>query len=356
MSKPKFIISTTGTSVGTNIRRDIFSQDLTDETIKTIRNEIKGTFTKKGIDEIAAETKSLNKIGIDKSTHIAFVHTDTKDGKLCAEILKEWCLNQWNCHVSLYHIKGLQVKDALLFSKEGVKNFLKRCIDLMEEYEYTHDIIINPTGGFKGIVPYTTLVGMIFSKPIYYIFENSDALIRLPIIPINYNGELLDKCAEKLRQIEENTAIHTDEFWNKIDFYEKEKFSPLIEEEGGSVTLSPVGMLLWERYKKDFPPHLERTDKKPEGKKIHLREDHGRDILMHAAKKLVNSPYVEEIINSLPFNPKTTEPVKSISDDGLVELVLTKTDKGYGMVIKTTGRNKKETEEIIKILVEKYKF
>lgn len=354
MSKPKFIISTTGTSVGTNIRRDIFSQDLTDETIKSIRNEIKGAFIKKGIDAISAETKSLNKIGIDELTHIAFVHTDTRDGKLCAEILKEWCSNQWNCSVSLYGIKGLQVKDALLFSRRGVKNFLKCCMDLIDKYEYTHDIIINPTGGFKGIVPYTTLVGMIFSKPIYYIFENSDALVRLPIIPLNYNEDIMDKCAEKLKRIEENTVIRTDEFWNMIDFYEKEKFLSLIEEEGGFVTLSSIGMLLWERYKKDFPPHLGRNNKKPEDKEIHLRNDHGKDILMRWAKKLVNNPYVEEIVNSLPFSPRTTNPIKKVYDNGLVEIVFTETDAGYGMVLKTTGRNRKETEEISKILKSRY--
>lgn len=354
MSKPKLIISTTGTSVATNVRRDIFSQSLSKDALNSIRDEIKKYINQSDIDVISAETKSLNKIGIDKSSHIAFVHTDTKDGKLCAEILKEWCSNQWNCDISLYGINGLQVKDALLFSREGVKNFIKRCMDLIEKYEYTHDIIINPTGGFKGIVPYITLIGMLFSKPIYYIFENSDALIRLPIIPINYDEEIMDTCAEKLKRIEDDTAIRTDEFWDTIDFYEREKFVSLIEEEGGFVTLSPIGMLLWERYKKDFPPHIGRTNKKPEDKKIHLRDDHGRDVLMRWAKKLVNNPYVEEIVNSLPFSPRTTNPIKKVYDNGLVDIVLTETDGGYGMVLKTTGRNRMETEEIVNILKSRY--
>lgn len=175
---------------------------------------------------------------------------------------------------------------------------------------------------------------MIFSKPIYYIFENSDALIRLPIIPINYNEELLDKCAEKLKQIEKDTCIRSDKFWDMVDFYEREKFTSLIEEEGGLVTVSPIGMILWERYKKDFPPHLVRINKKPEDKKIDLRGDHGRDVLMRWAKRLVNNPYVEEIVNSLPFSPRTTNPIKKVCDNGFVDIVFTKTDAGYGMVSK----------------------
>jgi hypothetical protein len=77
---------------------------------------------------------------------------------------------------------------------------------------------------------------------------------------------------------------------------------------------------------------------------------------MHWAKRLIHSPYVEGIINSISFNSKATNPIHNIYDDGRVELVLTKTDEGYGMVVKTTGRDKKETEEIAHILKERYGF
>lgn len=354
--KPKFIISTTGTSIGTNVRRDIFSKPISKGNMKDVEIEIQSGIEGKDINSISAETKSLNKIGVDTSTSIVFICTDTPDGKLCAEILKEWCIKNWSCTVFLRGIKGLQVKDANLFAREGLKNYLKTCINLIEKNESSHNVILNPTGGFKGIVPYTTLLGMLFSMPIYYIFEMSDALIKLPYIPINYDETLMDMCAEKLKRIEDETFIGKSYFWEGIDFYQRERFASLIEEEGNNVTLSPIGLLLWERYKKDFPLHLKRTTIKPQDKKIHLRDDHGKDVLMHWSKRLVNSPYVEEIINSIPFNPRTTEPIRTTTDDGLLELVLTKTDAGYGMVVKTTGKNKRETEEIARILKERYGF
>lgn len=354
MSKPRLIISTTGTSIGMNVRRDIFSKSFNEEGKKSIKDEIRRSVESKDINAISAETKSLHKIGIDRSTHIAFIHTDTIEGELCVQVLREWCANQWSCQVSLFRVKGLQVKDARDFARIGIKEYLRICIDLIEGNRFSHDVILNPTGGFKGIVPYTTLLGMIFSRPIYYIFEWSDALIRLPSIPISYDEELMDKCAQQLKQIEDETSIKEDAFWEGIDFHDRKKYLSLIEEEGGLITLSSIGILLWERYKKDYPPHLRRSSKRPEEKSIQLRKDHGIEILKHWAKRLVNNPYVEEIVNSLPFNSRTTNSIKKVYDNGLIELVLTKTDAGYGMVVKTTGTNKKETVEIAGILLERY--
>lgn len=88
----------------------------------------------------------------------------------------------------------------------------------------------------------------------------------------------------------------------------------------------------------------------PSGKIIHLREDHGKDILKAFTTRLCNSPYVKGIINSLPYNSAETHFIRAIRDDGLIEIVLTKTDKGLGLVVQSTGRNKRETEAIAVIL------
>lgn len=90
----------------------------------------------------------------------------------------------------------------------------------------------------------------------------------------------------------------------------------------------------------------------PEQKPIHLRDDHGKDILMAFAKKVCNNPYVKGIVNSLPFNSYETEFIKKKTANGLIEIVLTHTDKGLGMVIQTTGRTMRETDEIALILQE----
>lgn len=92
----------------------------------------------------------------------------------------------------------------------------------------------------------------------------------------------------------------------------------------------------------------------PESKPISLRDDHGKDKLQAFAQKLCQSPYVIEIVNSLPYNPHETQFIRSVKDNGLIEIVLTDTDKGLGLVLQSTGRNKRETEKIANILKENY--
>ncbi|MCD8362726.1 MAG: hypothetical protein LUC98_07170 [Lachnospiraceae bacterium] len=89
-------------------------------------------------------------------------------------------------------------------------------------------------------------------------------------------------------------------------------------------------------------------------KEISLRSDHGKDILMNFSKRLIKCPYVVGVINSLPFNSHERNFIRAIREDGLIEIVLPWTDQGYGVIVKTTGRTKKETERIGSILIEKY--
>lgn len=101
-------------------------------------------------------------------------------------------------------------------------------------------------------------------------------------------------------------------------------------------------------------PELAESDLRIEDKKIVLRDDHGKDILLDFSRRLIKCPYVVGIINSLPFNSHERSFIKKVREEGLVEIVLPWTDKGYGVVVKTTGRTIKETEKIGKIIEEKY--
>lgn len=94
---------------------------------------------------------------------------------------------------------------------------------------------------------------------------------------------------------------------------------------------------------------LDKTEKR-----IHLRDDHGKDVLFDFSKKLCASEYVTEVINSLPFNSKERKFIRRVFPDGKIECVLCWTDKGYGLVIQTTGRNLRETERIAEILKEEF--
>ena len=51
--------------------------------------------------------------------------------------------------------------------------------------------------------------------------------------------------------------------------------------------------------------------------------------------------YVEGVINSLPFQPRAKDIIGNVTDDGLIDIILIETDKGYGLVIKTTAKTRR---------------
>lgn len=99
---------------------------------------------------------------------------------------------------------------------------------------------------------------------------------------------------------------------------------------------------------------LIKTDIEPQNKEIHFRDDHGTDLLMAFARKIIKSPYVVGIVNSCSFSPHNRNFVRNVSDDGILEITLSWTDRGLGMAIRTTGRNLRETRMIAEIIREKY--
>lgn len=92
----------------------------------------------------------------------------------------------------------------------------------------------------------------------------------------------------------------------------------------------------------------------PEKKNIHLSDDHGKDKLLAAAKKLARCPYVVEIPHSLPYDRFGRSFIRKIYPNGRIDVTLIDEDDGYGMIIQTTGRNLRETQAIADILKEMY--
>jgi len=96
---------------------------------------------------------------------------------------------------------------------------------------------------------------------------------------------------------------------------------------------------------------LVETDIAPKDKKIHLADHHGKKELAELAKQLKNSPYVVEM-RSTNWGGKKF--IRKTHKDGVIEVVLYKTSKGYALWVQTTGRNLRETKAIAQILDDRY--
>lgn len=316
------------------------------------------------LDDTSAEIKSLIKMGVDPNDRVILIASDTVDGKLSAELVKAFLKEREIClEVEIQEVKGLQAIDAVLFQREGLRNLLTFLVSRGNE-----DIVFNLTGGFKSVVPYLSLIGMLFNKPVRYIHEDSEDVITLSNVPILLNDGLLLLVEDKLRKIEKETSISKTEWHRGIDFNDR-RFDSLIEEEGGQITLSGLGLLFWERFKLDYPEELFRDETDPSDKPNKLLDQgtshHGLEKIRPIAARLLRSPYVRGIPNSCNNQPQSREWIKPLSAEesqlhlqrvsvSICIVTNIKSDAGYSFLIETTARNIEENKQIAEILQRKF--
>lgn len=97
---------------------------------------------------------------------------------------------------------------------------------------------------------------------------------------------------------------------------------------------------------------LQETDIIPNEKNIILFGDHhGKKYLKALSDKLKNSPYVIEM-RSTDFGGNSF--IRKINSDGVIEVVVMKSDERFALWVKTTGGNYRETKAIAENLRERY--
>ena len=150
-------------------------------------------------------------------------------------------------------------------------------------------------------------------------------------------------------------SLQTDDFWNQTEISLLEKYED--DEQNVQVRHAndPNHIPEHQEWIESCQPvELQESLLAEADKKINLRDDHGKDVLQTFSNRLIRSPYIQKVINSLPFNPHQRNFIQDISPDGKIEIVLVQTDRGLGCVIQTTGRNLQETKRIAEILEQEY--
>lgn len=136
----------------------------------------------------------------DRNDIIHLLASDTPDGVLAARVLKDFCEGHFGRTGKIHIIEGLQVNDGELFRRQGLPNLIYTVFEALRNAPpQTYTRIISPTGGFKGVVPYLTLIGMLEKDiEISYIYEHSQDLIRLAGIPLRLDFESMEDAYEAL--------------------------------------------------------------------------------------------------------------------------------------------------------------
>jgi CRISPR/Cas system-associated protein Csm6 len=188
-------------------------------------------------DSCAEIASLLTIIEIQKiDVRIRLLATDTVLSRLAAELIMEQIITHpvsgEDVTVEFYPerdvIRGLRIDDAEVFETEGLHQFVKRFAGLDKQYG---PLILNITGGYKGLIPYLTLIAQLYNAPVMYKYEESEALITIPQWPINFDSELAIEYGDQLRNV------------NKINDYDKLRLikKHLLDPNG---ELTPLGMIL----------------------------------------------------------------------------------------------------------------
>jgi putative CRISPR-associated protein (TIGR02619 family) len=206
----------------------------------------------------SAEIKSLIKLKeeLNEELEIYLLYSDTALSRLAAEILYR-VLSDYQPYDELkdcetrdpIKIEGLQIWDRSEF-KKGMVNLIQTIENISREY--WENVIINITGGYKATIPYLTILAQVNRWPIYYIFEDTDALIKIPYIPIDINWGIFNNYWEYFEKIAHPNSIPKgglkyDFLKDCSDICEEIKIDNITH-----VTLGPIGEILWRKYKSRF--------------------------------------------------------------------------------------------------------
>lgn len=203
-------------------------------------------FDESSMRALSAELHSLFRLGVTAEDRVIFYSSQTPEGTACARALCHYLeKNLPGIAAECQVIEGLQVLDARKFREQGVVHLFQAINADLDRYG-EGSCVLNPTGGFKALVPYTALLGMLRNVPVRYIFEQSTQLLELPSFPLDFPTTLLQTLGEVRSKLDIESSLPLAELRKLVD---QRTVDLLFEVHGDEATLSAIGYLLLDRLK-----------------------------------------------------------------------------------------------------------
>lgn len=350
------IITTTGTSLLTNVARDLKKaiSSVTDD-------ELRHYFEKVGPTAASAETHSLLKIAPKPDDEIVLLYTSTPEGKRCSLEVQRY-LQSKNWSNLRRRELPLEYNEAE-FERRGLRELVNILVEeISNAQRQQREVIINATGGFKAEIAYTTMVGMVFQVPVKYMYQQFEQLITFPSLPITWNIDLLLEYDHFFEWIDEDCRQQTEveQRLKAIDEADRHRIEQLLlpPDSEGEVFLSPAGDILWKRvqhqkevaeYTEEAPPsNIDIADKIAES----LKKDkhHYPKGTLSFSERVAQLLPVEEIIGG-HFENTTTRRLKKIEEDGIIRVLWADNNKAVNMTIRTTARGQLQTMKFCELYI-----
>jgi len=200
--------------------------------------------------ELSSLLKDTNKPA--QTDPIKLVHTVTSPAKACAICIKQVLTNLGYSDIEPIPVTELSDVSGAVFYEKGLPNLIHTLVDLINNAKNQgSEIILIPTGGYKAIIPYFVLMGILFKIPCRYIYEDSDNVIELPPLPLHADLSRWTGLEAILESLEgkKPSAIGTWSLPRKAGILGM--IHNLLIEENGSLKKSPLCDLLETRVQED---------------------------------------------------------------------------------------------------------
>lgn len=262
----KTIITSVGTSLITEFEKSGKYLDLIHDMKDRFYDPQYLEFNKREISNLKNELSLLLNRNIDASAEISStirflekyneelvlvpITTDTLLSNICADVIS----NKLNSFDKIkveetLLIRGLQIYDNKKFLKEGLPNLINR----LERFSAQHNIFLNFTGGYKGVIPYLTIWAQVNNVRMIYLYEESKNIIEIPQAPIDISWNVFAKYYDLLVQLKNGIEISKQDFFRKNNLYNSD-FPDVIEEEiEGNyhyISLNSIGAIFLNRFER----------------------------------------------------------------------------------------------------------
>ena len=262
------IICTVGTSIGNGcqalrpLQESPLAWDATEKLVDEFRQQVVDRL--RGFDlraedgriKASAELNSLHRLRIGDGDDVILLASDTADCRIAAEALGRAIENTFAATVTLKRVEGLVVNDPTCFRERGLMNLGKAILAYASDPNRRYakgGVVLNPTGGYKGVVPFVTVLGMLLGLKTVYVFEFSKYLIQLPPLPLSFDMGIFERALPALEYLRSEGAVPENEFFAKIRGLqddERARFASFLEydpnDPGRMVTMSPLLDMFWE--------------------------------------------------------------------------------------------------------------
>ncbi len=194
----------------------------------------------------SAETNTFQALPLQDDDKIVLLHTQTDDGRICAEVIKDFYKEQG------YLVEAREITFLNYLEKSFEEKGLKSLVAILfEEIDKSHrekrTPILCATGGFKAEIAFLNLAGILMGVEVYYIYEKFEKLIRFPTFPIRWNTNIIEENISFFEWIDEEPRS-SKEVENRL--YQHRDLIPLVVDgQDGNSYLSAAGDLLYKAYK-----------------------------------------------------------------------------------------------------------